>query len=119
MTASYTIASFHSVERTKERAGLNDKAAERQIARAMKNGKCAEAFTSWERNYLENEAHDDCFAVAYAGYCYIVNADGFCVTMYALPSWFGKKKRFDGKERIRNPKTYSKLHFNSYDFCEC
>lgn len=115
----FSNASIHSLKRAKERAGLNEKAAEKQIARAMRDGKCADAFSSWERSYLEKEAYGDCVAVAYSGFCYIVNSDGLCVTMYPLPVWFGKKKQFDGKERIRNPKTYAKFHSSKYGYCEC
>lgn len=118
MVTTISYASIHSLNRAKQRAGLNEKVAERQIARAMRDGKCADAFTSWEKSYLEKEGYDDCTAIAYAGYCYIVNSKGFCVTMYPLPVWFGKKKRFDGKEKIRNAKTYSKYHSNNNDYDE-
>ncbi len=119
MTTTISYASIHSLTRAKERAGLNERKAERQISRAMRDGKPADAFSSWERSYLEKEAYGDCTAIAYSGFCYIVNSNGFCVTMYPLPAWFGKKKHFDGKERIRNVKTYAKHHANNYDYYEC
>ena len=115
-TAYYEIASYHSLTRAKERLGYNEKNALKQINRAKERGKTAENFTSWEREYLENEAGIGTYAIAYNNFCYIIGADGICVTMYALPAWFGKKKHFDGKERIRNAKAYSR--YNSYTDCE-
>lgn len=100
-------ATHHSIDRAKERCHLkNQRAAERQIEKALKNGRRAEDFSSWERNYLLGEARDDCIAIAYNKFCYIVNSKNACVTLYPLPVWFGKKKRFDGKERIRDYKKY-------------
>ena len=109
-TAYYEIASYHSIVRAKERLGYNSKNALKQITRALERGKTAEDFTSWERNYLMGEDRDNAKAIAYDNFCYIVGDDGKCVTMYELPAWFGKKKHFDGKERIRNAKAYSRYH---------
>ena len=33
--------------------------------------------------------------------------------MYELPAWFGHKKRYHGKERIRDAKKYQRF----YDVC--
>lgn len=117
-TAYYEIASYHSIVRAKERLGYNAKNALKQINRALDRGKSAEDFTSWERDYLRNECADraDAKAIAYNNFCYIVGDDGKCVTMYELPAWFGKKKHFDGKERIRKAKAYTRYH--SYTDCE-
>lgn len=109
-------ATIHSLERAKERIGCNEKAADKQFRLAMERGKTHEDFTSWEQKYLAKEAYDGCVAVAYNGYCYIVNELGFCVTVYHLPAWFGKKKHFNGKERIRNMKSYAR---NNSDMFEC
>ena len=111
-SAYYEIASYHSIVRAKERLGYNEKNARKQINRALERGKVAEEFKSWERNYLKNEGREDAYAIAYDNFCYIVGVDGSCVTMYELPTWFGKKKQFDGKKRIRNAKAYSK--YNAY-----
>ena len=106
-----TITTIHGVQRAKERCNLKSiRAAEKQIALALTRGKVAEDFTSWEQDYLRNEAYDGCVAVAYNNFCYIINTDGRCVTLHALPNWFGRKKHFDGKDRIRNPKRYAKLN---------
>lgn len=106
-TINTNIVTVHGASRAKERCNVkNIRSAEKQVSLALQRGKGYEYFTSWERSYLQNEARDDCTAVAYNNFCYIVNADGVCVTLYPLPIWFGKKKHFDGKERIRNYKQY-------------
>lgn len=100
-------ATLHGIERVKERCNLKSKrTAEKNINRALQKGKRAEEYTSWERAYLSKEAHGNCTALAYNGFCYILNESGACLTAYALPVWFGKKKHFDGKERIRDYKKY-------------
>jgi hypothetical protein len=102
-----SLATYHSIIRTKDRMNVkNIRSAEKNISLARSRGKTARDYTSWEREYLSKEAHDDCTAIAYNNFCYIVNASGACVTLYPLPAWFGKKKHFDGKERIRNYKQY-------------
>ncbi len=102
------IATQHSYKRAKERMGMNRKTAKRQMKLASERGKCSQDFASKERDYLEKVAFGNCVAIAYNNYCYIMDSQGNCVTLYALPKWFGKKKRYDGKELIRNLKVYSK-----------
>ena len=106
--ANVSMATVHSLDRAKERAGLNEKRAYKMIELALERGKTAENFTSWEKEYLQRECKDGVIAIAYNNYCYIVNEEGFCITLYPLPAWFGKKKHFNGKEHIRNLKTYSR-----------
>ena len=101
-------ATIHSLERAKERIGCNKKNAEKQIERALVRGKKADDFTSWEKSFLQGESSETTTAIAYNNYCYIVSSDGMCVTLYPLPVWFGKKKHFDGKEKIRNMKVYAR-----------
>lgn len=103
-----SMATVHSLERAKERAGINEKKAYKMIDRALERGKRAEDFSSWERDYLREEGKGNATAIAYNNYCFIVSEDGFCLTVYPLPTWFGKKKHFKGKERIRNMKAYSR-----------
>mgnify|MGYP001105565943 CR=1 FL=1 len=101
----------HSLDKAKERLGINKKYAEKRITDALRRGKTSRDFSSWERSFLEQEGKDGCYAVAYNGFCYIVSPANACVTLYPpLPSWFGRKKHFDGKEKIRNPKKYNKIH---------
>lgn len=103
------MTTLHSIERAQERRNLKTKrAAVKNIQLALERGKRAEDCTSWERAYLQNEARDNSIAIAYNGFCYIVGESRVCVTLYALPSWFGKKKHFNGKERIRDYKKYCK-----------
>ena len=109
------MTTIHSLDRAKERLGMNKKVAIKQIRLALERGKTSEEFSSWERNFLGKEAYDGCKAIAYNGYCYIFNDMDICVTMYPLPVWFGKKKHFDGKNRIKNYKSYSKNVFNRRD----
>lgn len=112
------ITTYHGVQRAKERGNLkNIRTAEKQISLALSRGKVAEDFSSWERDYLSKEAHDGCVAIAYNNFCYIVNTAGVCVTMHALPSWFGKKRQYNGKERIRNFKQYNRNH-GYFELCE-
>lgn len=115
MTTTYEIASFHSIERAKERIGYNKRNAEKQIERAIACGKTADHFTSWERDYLQGECGESTTAIAYNNFCYIVSDTGVCVTLFPLPVWFGKKKHFNGKEKIRNMKSYMR---NNYVLCE-
>lgn len=106
-TIDTTVVTVHGVSRAKDRCNVkNVRSAEKNVTLAIQRGKRAEDLTSWEREYLRKEAHDDCTAIAYNNFCYIVNASGACVTLYPLPAWFGKKKHFNGKERIRNYKQY-------------
>ena len=109
---------LHSIDRAKERCHFkNQRTAEKNIARAIERGKRAEDYASWERSYLSKEAYDNCTAIAYNSFCYIINEEGDCVTVYQLPAWFGKKKRFDGKEKIRDYKKYCKNNAAYVESC--
>lgn len=99
-------ATLHSIERAKERIGLNEKKAHRKINLALERGKDSTKFSSYEKKYLERISKNDCKAIAYDNFCYIVNHEGFCVTIIPLPDWFEKKKNFDGKTTIKNQKKY-------------
>ena len=85
-----------------------EKKAAKQIALALERGKAAQEFRSMERSFLEGECKYGNTAIAYNNFCYIFSEDGVCVTLYPLPIWFGKKKQFNGKEKVRNPKKYTK-----------
>ena len=100
----------HSLLRSKKRLGLNKRCAEKVISTALIRGKTAENFSSWEKTYLESEGLNGCQAIAYNGFCFIVSRGNTCITLYRLPSWFGQKKHFDGKTKIRNAKKYYKYH---------
>ena len=111
----FTKATYHSIERAKERFSKNEKTATKNIRLALERGKKATNFASKEREYLENVAKGDVVALAYNNFCYIVNENGFCVTMYALPEWFGKKRFYDRKKPIRNVKAYSRNYYSTQD----
>lgn len=117
MIVDTSIITVHGAERMKERCNLkSQKNIAKSIELAIQRGKRAEDLSSWERNFIEKDNRNDCTAIAYNGYCYIIGPNNVCITIYALPTWFGKKKLFNGKERIRNIRKYSKLN-NAYENC--
>ena len=101
------MCTYHSIQRANERTRYNGKAAVRFVERGIERGKTADDFKQNEREYLANCAYDNCTAKAYNGFCLIISEDGDCVTLYRLPEWFGKKRHYDGKTRIRNVKRYA------------
>ncbi len=106
-----SIVTVHGTRRAKERQNLkNQRSVEKNVQLAIQRGKRAEDCTSWEHAFLSVEAKNNCTAVAYNNFCYIISPDCVCITMYPLPAWFGKKKAFNGKERIRNYRRYSRLY---------
>lgn len=114
MDTDFSYATVHCIQRIKERTGLNEKDAHKLIARALKSGRIAEDFSSWERSFLQKKELDGAYAVAYNGFCFIIGSNGFCLTMFPLPAWFSKKKHVDGKTRIKKVKAYAKLHYDTY-----
>ena len=116
MTMETGYLTWHATERMKERCNTkNYRTATKSVQLALSRGKRADDFSSWERNFLLGETSDRCTPIAYNGFCYIMNEEDACVTIFALPSWFGKKKHFDGKERIRDYKKYCK---NNEMYCD-
>ena len=99
-------ASYHSLIRMEQRQGMKEEKAKRQIKNAMQRGKRTGDFSSWERKYLSTLCNAGTYPVVYDGWCYIFTDEGVCATTHSLPIWFGKKKRFDGKEKIKNVKRY-------------
>lgn len=105
------ILTSHSISRAKERLHKNKKNACTYIKKAVERGRTADSFTSLERVYLEHlqESHSGRKTVIYDRNCFIFSPDGStCITVFPLPSWFGRKKQFDGKKRIRHSKKYSR-----------
>ena len=101
----------HAIQRTRERTGLKLKSSEKFITYALARGKSAEYFSANERNYiLSKETKGDCIVLVYQSFFFIIDSAGRCVTMYAVPKWFGKKKHFDGKVKIRSVKRYSRFN---------
>lgn len=87
---------YHCISRAKERGGLNKKRAKRIIDNAKTRGITSDKCRwSKDRMYLEERTKDNCIAVAYNGYCFILDKDTKnCITMYSLPRYFGKKKTY-------------------------
>jgi len=113
MEATAVFVTKHSLQRVKERCNIkNSQSAINTIQRARLHGKDASKYTSCEREYLENAGQGNCTAFAYNNFCYIFSDQGKCVTVYALPEWFGQKKHFDGKNRIRNYRKYCRINGN-------
>jgi len=105
-----TMTAYHALQRTSKRTGFNTRASGRFIANAIERGKNAEAFASKEREYLrKREAEQGCETVVYNDYCFIIGDGGYCVTMFRVPKWFGKKQ-YDGKREIRDVKKYARLY---------
>lgn len=102
--------SEHSIERAIERIGLERKAAERFLLNGLRHGRTGDHYSGRERRFLESHAKgDQLSAIAYNGYCLVMCDDKVCLTVYALPDWFGKKIRYDHKKRIRNAKKYMRF----------
>ena len=101
------FATPHALARAKERRGYNEKRARSWIKKALERGRDYTFYTARERDYLREEGKGDCFALAYDGYCFILDARGACVTLYELPRDFGKKKHYVGKTAIRDDKKYA------------
>ena len=100
------MCTYHSIQRANERTRYKGKTAVRFIENGIARGKTASDFTQAERDYLLNTPYDSCIAKAYNGFCLIISEDGECITLYPLPEWFGKKRYYTGKKRIRNVKRY-------------
>ena len=101
------MCTVHSIQRATERTRYSGKSAERFIQNGIVRGKVAEDFSHQESTFLAGMSRDNCVAKAYNGYCLIISENGDCVTLYKLPEWFGKKRHYEGKTRIRNVKRYA------------
>lgn len=103
---------YHAIEKSKERLNQNSKQALRQIKLALERGKKAkDCNSSIEKKYLEDRCNMTAYAMAYNGCCYIFEYEtNRVITVYSLPSWWEKKKRYNGKERIRRAKSYYRLN---------
>ena len=96
----YIYNSCHSYRRCKERAGLSRKRAERMIELARERGiECDDCSWSIDKHFLEHKSDSVTKAVAYNGYCFILDRESLaCITMFSLPKYFGKKKTFYGSK---------------------
>lgn len=98
---------IHSILRANERAGMKYSEAVRFTDLAIRNGLRPEDLPRKERKYMESRETDaGCKTILYNGYIFIMRDEDICITMYAAPSWFLKKRHYDGKTRVRNAKKY-------------
>ena len=92
-----------SLDRAKERAGLNRRRALKMMDLARKRGvRSDECRWKVDRDYLEGKSNEEVEAVAYNGMCFILDRDTLhCITMFPLPKDFGKKKTYYRTENRR------------------
>ena len=89
----------HAIERTTERCRKSKHAAERFLSLAMTRGTTGTDLPDWERLYLKSRSEETGHnALCYAGYCLIIGQNDRVVTMYSLPTWFGKHARRPSKK---------------------
>ena len=99
-------ASYHSIVRANERTRYSGDTAVRFIENGLQRGKAADEFSQDENRYLKRASNRGCTALAYNGFCLIVNGEGKCVTLFPLPAWFGKKRFYERKVLICNARKY-------------
>ena len=98
--------SYHSIQRARERMGLNASSAERIISRAYVQGLGSEDFTASEKDYLKRKGVSGAQIKVYNGFCCVFSDSAVCITVFKLPGWFGRRQHFDGKTKIRDPRSY-------------
>lgn len=97
----------HSLERAIERLGLNENEAIRFTKMALARGKESKDMPKNEKQYMESKQVEiGIRTVYYNGIMLVFNSWDECITMYEAPSWFGRKKHYDGKQEIRDAKKY-------------
>ena len=101
----------HCYQKLKERCSIkNHKSAQKKVELAFTKGKRFSDYTEDKRQYLLSKEQNLCQAVVYDKFCYIFNQNNACVTVYKLPEWFSKRKKYVGKEMIKNEKRYSRKY---------
>ena len=105
------MTTLHSIERAKERTGMNPRAAEHFMRNALERGKDKTMFTcEQKRRWLAaKEDACGCQALVYNGMCLIVDR-GVVITVYEVPGWFKRSARYSGKERIRNRAKFARFN---------
>ena len=100
--------SQHSIERAKERAGFNEKRARKMMSLARNRGiRSQDCRWSVDRKFLESKCNEEVEAVAFNGYCYILERQTMhCITVFALPKDFGKKKTYYDSRNRRKMQCY-------------
>lgn len=105
------ITTLHSIERARERTGMNPRAAEHFMRNALERGKDKSMFTcEQKRRWLTSkEEACGCRALVYNDMCLIVDGS-VIITLYEVPGWFRSSSRYNGKERIRNRAKFEKYN---------
>lgn len=88
--------SRHSIYRAKERMGISEKRAIRMFDLARRRGiRSIDCKWSVDRRFLEIKSSEEVEAIAFNGYCFILDRMTMnCITMFPLPKDFGKKKTY-------------------------
>ena len=107
------MTTLHSIERAKERIGMNPRAAEHFMRNALERGKDKSMFTCEQKRKWLTAKEEACGyqALVYNDMCLIVDG-GVVITLYEVPGWFRSTNRYSGKERIRN-----RAKFEKYNRC--
>lgn len=103
---------LHSIERAKERIGMNPRMAEHFMRNALERGKDKSMFTCEQKRRWLTAKENACGfrALVYNDMCLIVNQDDVIITLYEVPGWFKRSSRYNGKERIRNQAKFEKYN---------
>jgi len=109
MNIEYT---YTSLKKAQDWANLNENSAKKLIRRAAVNGQDISTLPVKERKFCETQlSNDNRKALVYSGFGFVFTTDNYCVNMFKLPKWFGKKALyFDGQTKIKNPKKYIKYN---------
>ncbi len=105
------ITTLHSIERAKERTGMNPRAAEHFMRNALERGKDKTMFSCEQKRRWLTAKENACGyrALVYNDMCLIVDRE-VVITMYEVPGWFKRASRYSGKERIRNQAKFDKFN---------
>ena len=83
------MCTLHCYIRGEERFGYSYDETENHTKRAFEKGRTSDAYEGREQKYLRRREDDELLVRVHGNAVYLFNADGFCVTMYEKPSWFG------------------------------
>lgn len=93
--------SWTSIARAKDIAGLNRKRAIKLMDLARERGITSDQCRwSADRQFLERRTTEKKVALAFNGYCFIMErASMNCITIQKLPKYFGRKKTYYRERR--------------------
>lgn len=107
------LATRHYLDRAKERVGYNEKRATKLLSNAIDRGITEKQCKySSDRCFLENRNSDNCKAIAYNGWCFIIDKNSNrCMTIVPLPKDFGRKKRYYEVKKMNDPRHLRRMAF--------